>query len=199
MNIPSITTTALLGCLVLLGACGRDDDQAVQARNDSEPPRSALGGVVGKAMDKVRGQLETHNLTISDDNSATKAEITPQGELLVGGDEVPINQQQRTLLLKYRGEVIALATAGADIGVDGADFGMRTAGKALGGVLSGNGDQVDKEIEAEARKFEARARKICDYLPPMLETQQQLAAGLPAFRPYATMDQSDIDDCRSDD
>ena len=199
MNIPSIATAALLCGLVLLGACGRDDDQAAKARNDSEPPRSALGDVVGKAMDKVRGQLETHNLTISDDNSGTKAEITPQGELLVGGDKVPVNEQQRALLLKYRGEVIALATAGADIGVDGADFGMRTAGKALGGVLSGNGDQVDKEIEAEARKFEARARKICDHLPPMLETQRQLAAGLPAFRPYATMDQSDIDDCRSGD
>lgn len=198
MKISSITATGLLCCLALLGACGRQDDSAAKARRDSESARSALGGVVGKAMDEVRGHLETRDVTISDDNSGTEARITPQGGLLVDGDKVPVDDQQRALLLKYRAEIIALATAGADIGVDGADFGMHAAGKALGGVLSGNGDQVDKEIEAEAREFEERARKICDLMPPMLETQRKLAAGLPAFRPYATMDQSDIDDCRND-
>jgi len=29
----------------------------------------------------------------------------------------------------------------------------------------------------------------------MMARQQALAAALPAFQPYATMDQSDIDDC----
>ena len=32
----------------------------------------------------------------------------------------------------------------------------------------------------------------------MLATQQQLAAALPAFKPYATMEQADIDDCADD-
>src|SRR3546814_9455234 len=71
----------------------------------------------------------------------------------------------------------------------GADFGLRTAGKALRGVFSGNSDEIEAEIEADAREFEAQARKICEHLAPMLETQQQLVETLPAFKPYATMDQ----------
>src|SRR3546814_4115867 len=81
---------------------------------------------------------------------------------------------------------------------DLADFGLRTAGKALRGVFSGNSDEIEAEIEADAREFEAQARKICEHLSPMLETQQQLVETLPEFKPYATMDQSDIDDCLDD-
>ena len=29
----------------------------------------------------------------------------------------------------------------------------------------------------------------------MMASQQKLAAALPEFKPYATMDQSDVDDC----
>ena len=32
----------------------------------------------------------------------------------------------------------------------------------------------------------------------MMATQQKLAASLPAFKPYATMTQEDIDDCADD-
>jgi hypothetical protein len=35
-------------------------------------------------------------------------------------------------------------------------------------------------------------------MPAMLASQQALAASLPAFKPYATMDQSDVDDCGKD-
>jgi hypothetical protein len=153
--------------------------------------------VVAEVMDRAREDMATRNLTISDGNGGTKAEITPQGDLLLAGTKVDVNDRPRALLVKYRRGGLAGATAGADIGAQGADFGLRTAGKAVRGALSGNGDQVEAEIEAEARKFEAHARKICDRLPPLLETQQQLATQLPAFKPYATMDQSDIDDCRS--
>ena len=49
---------------------------------------------------------------------------------------------------------------------------------------------------AEAEQLKARAAKICDQLPALLATQQQLAAAVPAFKPYATMDQGSIDKCR---
>ncbi len=53
-------------------------------------------------------------------------------------------------------------------------------------------------IQAEAQKIKAQARKLCDRLPAMHATQQQLAAALPEFRPYATMTEEDIADCRKD-
>src|SRR3546814_2428544 len=84
--------------------------------------------------------------------------ITPQGDLLIGGKEVATDEAQRALLLEYRAGIIAVAAAGTDIGMKGADFGLRTAGKALRGVFSGNSDEIEAEIEADAREFEAQAR-----------------------------------------
>lgn len=194
---------ALLACLVLASGCQREESTGKQASagdkatQDASPEaHSAIGRVVAKAMDRATDEMGSRNLTISDDNGGTKAEITPQGDLLVAGEKIPVNERQRALLVKYRSQVLAIAAAGAHIGAQGADFGVRAAGKALRGALSGNGDQVEAEIEAEAREFEARALEICDRMPPLLESQQQLAAQLPAFKPYATMTQADVDGCR---
>ena len=65
------------------------------------------------------------------------------------------------------------------------------------GIFSGNPDQIDKQIEAEAKKVEAEAMKICDRLPGLYKAQQDLAAALPAFQPYASMDEGDAEDCRT--
>jgi len=50
-------------------------------------------------------------------------------------------------------------------------------------------------VNAEAGKIEAQAKQLCTLLPGMMAKQQALAAAVPEFKPYATMDQSDIDDC----
>ena len=56
-------------------------------------------------------------------------------------------------------------------------------------------------LMARGRSAETKALKalaLCKQLPSMLTTQQQLAASLPEFKPYATMTQHDIDDCGKD-
>ncbi|MFC3715663.1 DUF2884 family protein [Luteimonas soli] len=192
-----IHAITLIACLALLGGCNRNEPPpAAQAPGSGAD--TALGRTLGKVAEKVRTKLENQNITLSSSKADAKAEITPQGDLLIAGKKVETDEAQRELLLEYRAGIIAVAAAGTDIGMKGADFGLRTAGKALRGVFSGNGDQVEAEIEADAREFEAQARKICEHLAPMLETQQKLVEKLPEFKPYATMDQSDIDDCRED-
>lgn len=186
----------LIACLALLAGCNRNEPPAAQAPGHGADP--APGRALGKVAEKVRTKLENENISLSSGNADAKAEITPQGDLLIAGKKVQTDEAQRALLLEYRAGIIAVAAAGTDIGMKGADFGLRTAGKALRSVLSGNSDQIEAEIEADAREFEAQARKICEHLAPMLETQQQLVEKLPEFKPYATMDQSDIDDCLDD-
>lgn len=187
----------LLACFALIAGCGRDHPATAQAPQDpgtGDPVSRTFGGVAAK----VRAEMESQNITLKSVDEHGKAEITPQGDLIVEGETITINDAQRKLLLQYRAGIIDIATAGADIGMRGADFGMRVAGKALRGVLSGNSDQVDQEIEAEAREFEAQARQICVHLPPLLDAQQQLVAQLPQFAPYAKIEQSDVGDCLED-
>lgn len=82
-----------------------------------------------------------------------------------------------------------------DIGVAGANLGVKAAGEALKGIFSGDTNGIEERVNAEASKIEAQAKQLCTLLPGMMAKQQALAAAVPEFKPYATMDQSDIDDC----
>src|SRR3546814_13941085 len=80
----------LLACLVLLGACSRDEPPAAQA-----PANESADTALGKVAEKVRTKLEHENITLSSSDAEAKAEITPQGDLLIGGKEVATDEAQR--------------------------------------------------------------------------------------------------------
>lgn len=108
-----------------------------------------------------------------------------------------MSDTQRTLLVAYHRELGGIADAGIATGKEGAKLAGKAVGAAVKGIFSGNPDQIDKQIEAEAKKVEAEAMKICDRLPGLYKAQQDLAAALPAFQPYASMDEGDAEDCRT--
>ena len=158
---------------------------------------SGVGQTVKEAMDDARKDITQGNIKISADKQP-RAEITPDGRLLIAGKEVAANETQRRQLQEYRGHVVAIAMDGMDVGLAGAKLGASAAGEALKGIFSGDSEGIEKRINAEAEKIEAQAKRICNRMPAMLASQQALAASLPAFKPYATMDQSDVDDCGKD-
>ena len=179
-----------------------------------DAPNSFIGRHVDKALDAARKELATQNISISDGVDITvngrhwktgadnlpKAEITPQGDLLIEGKAVVVTPAQRQELLAYRGRIIGIAEAGMAIGGQGADL----AGEALSGVVGAifGGKEGEKEfeqrMEAQGKQIEAEAMKLCTQLPGLLSSQQALASSLPEFKPYARMTQNDIDDCGKD-
>jgi hypothetical protein len=148
-------------------------------------------------MDDARKDITQGNIKISADKQP-RAEITPDGRLLIDGKDVAGQRGPAPRLLEYRGHVVAIAMDGMDVGLAGAKLGANAAGEALKGIFSGDSEGIEKRINAEAEKIEAQAKRICNRLPAMLASQQALARELPAFAPYATMDQSDVDDCGKD-
>ncbi|HEX2083747.1 MAG TPA: hypothetical protein VHF86_09740 [Xanthomonadaceae bacterium] len=214
---PSMKTLAfftLAAVLPMLAACGERDGTATgrdaSASGKPAAEKTMIGRRIEQAMDKARAELATENIdldgvhvsgkgisigTSNGNNGQPKAEITPQGELLIEGRKIDATPEQHALLLQYRKHVEDIALAGMDIGAAGAELGVKAATEALTGVFSGNPDRIEQRIEAEAGKIKASAMKLCDRLPAMLDTQTKLAAAMPEFRPYATMDQSDIDEC----
>lgn len=193
---------ALLLC-VPLAACSNSDSNRTAASTGTgtgtgKPTVDAdsIGRKVQDATDKARAELAQGNIKVSN-NQSEKAEITPQGDLLINGKAIAIDAKQRALLLDYRKQVEKLAGAGMDIGVAGASLGVKAASEALRGVFSGDTQGIEERVNAESAKMEASAKELCGMLPVMMAKQQELAAALPAFKPYATMDQGDIDDCHS--
>lgn len=213
----SIQRTMIPTLLVLaLAACTSEPAPPAQAPSAEGAPASFIGRQVDKALAAAREELHAGNLRLGDgfdisingvrvstgrkDGNLPKAEITPQGDLLIDGTPVALTAAQREQALAYRRSVLAIADAGMALGGRGADL----AGTALGGVAGAifggkQGEQAfEQRMQAEGEKLEAEARKLCLLLPEVLARQRTLAASVPAFGPYARMTQQDVDDCLKD-
>ncbi|WP_374013649.1 hypothetical protein [Pseudoxanthomonas koreensis] len=212
--IQRLALAMALACLLPLAACSREPAPADPAATATGNSDTLIGQAVRRGLDKARQELATSNIPVGGQHGAginfgdkfgggvrsgePRAEITPQGDLLIDGKAVALDDTQRQLLLAHRGNIIAIAETGIGLGMQGADLGAKAAAGALKSMFSGNAEAFEKQMEAEGKKIEAEALKICHQLPALLQSQQALAAALPAFVPYATMDASDIEDCHKE-
>lgn len=194
MNIlRPLALSTLLGCLSILGACSA-------GQSTSNTISSAVGSAVSSAMENAQAKLRDEPIEVShNDPSLPVAKITPKGDFIVGGKTIAITPAQRQALLEYRQQYIAVAAQGIEIGKQGAALGMHAASTAIAAALAGKTDQeIQQSVEAQTTDIREAAARLCDRLPAMMAEQQKLAAALPPFKPYATMTQGDIDDCRND-
>ena len=161
----------------------------------------------------ARRELDTGNLQLGDslrfgtsdarashaDRTLPQAEITPQGDFLIEGRPVAIDRHQRQELLLYRGEVIAIAKAGIDIGERSAQAALDAVDRGLFSLMFGAiTGSLERRIEKTVREtVEPGVRQICLSLPALRDRQQRLSATLPAFRPYATLEADDVEDCEN--
>ena len=129
MNNPRPFVLALLlVCIPALGACSNP--------TTTDPATSRIEASVVDSMKEARRDVRKHvnerNIQLSaDDDSLPRAEITPAGDLLVGGKKVAIDASQRALLMQYRGQVADIAGAGAEIGLQGAELATKAMGEAF--------------------------------------------------------------------
>ncbi|MBX3711279.1 MAG: hypothetical protein KF800_04910 [Lysobacter sp.] len=191
MNTLRNAALALALGVPLLG-CGSDAPQ-----DPADQPKTIIGQAVKQATDEARTKIAKENFSFSVDG-LPKAEITPQGDLLIGGTPVATTAEQKALVAAYREELTAIAQAGIGIGVQGADLAGKAVTEAIKGVFSGNPDQIEQRIEKEAEGIKHAAKKLCDRLPGLKAAQDRLTAAVPEFKPYARMDDGDVKDCRID-
>lgn len=223
MNKLRIASLALaVAALPLAGGCSSrqapaaDDSVAgavAQASAEATKATTTIGKQVEREIAKARAELRTQDISLNhgggvelngkhyggSGDEGPEAAITPKGDLVVGGKAVAITPAQRALLLDYRERMIGVAEAGMAIGVKGADLAGAAVSEALGAVFGGGDkDKMEAHIEARAEALKQEAKVICTRLPALLDAQHKLAASLPAFEPYASMTQEDVDDCARD-
>ena len=198
--------------LTLAAQAGASPSSSVRAevRRDLDEARQE----VRTELARERNKLDTENLSLGDglhfgkDRQGTAAkhaapppgEITPQGGLLVDGKAVTVDARQRRQLLAYRAQVIDLARIGIDAGEQAAMLAIDATDVSLFRLIVGGlSGSLERRVEATVQKqIQPMVLQICRRLPQVFDSQQALAAGLPEFRPYATLEPDDIDDCERD-
>lgn len=161
-----------------------------------------------------RAKLDSENLSLGDGlhfgkesrhgaakrKALPKGEITPRGDLLVDGKATAIDAQQRRQLLDYRAQVIKLAKTGIDAGEQAAMVAIDATDVSLFRLITGGlSGSLERRVEASVKQnIEPMVLQICRRLPQLRESQQALAASVPEFRPYATLEADDVEDCERD-
>lgn len=197
----------LLPGLLALSACSNPTPSgtADTAASDDGFLARTTRAAIGKAREElatadigVGGKGDGRGFSFGDGartDGLPPAKISPAGDLLIDGEPVSLEDNQRALVLAHRANVIAVADAGMEIGAQGATLGLEAARGALGALMTGGSKEFQAQMEAEGGRIEQAALSLCGHLPAMLESQQALAAAVPAFVPYATMTEEDVENC----
>ena len=164
-------------------------------------------------MAQERAKLDSENLSLDglhfgkDDKRESakrknqpKGEITPGGDLLVDGKKVAVDAAQRRQLLDYRKQVIGIAKTGIDAGEHAAMVAIDLTNVSLFHlIVGGMTGSLERRVEASVKQnIQPMVLQICRSLPQLRDSQQALAASVPEFRPYATLDEGDVRDCERD-
>ena len=217
MIMRKLSMLCIASTAVLLAACSSGNAPASPASSaaSASSTTSLVTSVVDHALDRAETKLRNENITISDndgivvlsdsssdDNRTSRlprAQITPQGDLLIGDKPVALTPAQRTMVLDYRHQLIEIGAQGIALGKQGAALGMSAAREAIAGAFSGKPEQeIRQRVEAKTSGIREAAAKLCDRMPALMASQQKLAAAVPAFKPYATLTNAKIDECRKD-
>lgn len=89
------------------------------------------------------------------------------------------------LLQRYYSKVLALRDDGIATANQGAALGIYAIGTVVGNLVAGTPDKIDHQINTRDKSVEISTQRLCDDLEQLKTTQNEVAARLPAFGPYA--------------
>ena len=131
----------------------------------------------------------------------SKARISPEGDLTIGGAPVKVDATQRQLLRRYALGIHDIERRGMQIGRDALDMVGGIMGTVVADLFSGDTDdrEVDRDARAKAEPLKREARALCDDVRSERKLQSDLVDRLPAFKPYAVIKPESGDDCHVND
>lgn len=138
--------------------------------------------------------LSGDRLLLSGD-SGHRLQIDADGALSLDGKAIALDAAQRAISQRYYQHAFAISRDGVEIGKSGAALAGNAVSAALDGLRNGNPDDIGKKVEAQADDLKAKALKLCGRVMDLRVAQNELAAALPAFQPFAKIDVVSAADC----
>ncbi|HTI96728.1 MAG TPA: hypothetical protein VL425_09505 [Rudaea sp.] len=148
------------------------------------------------------GDSEFQHLSVLDDShiavhapGLADAVIDSSGALSIAGTPVTVNAAQAQIAVRYFASALALRNDAMKTGAAGASTAATAIASVAEGLASGNPDSIDAKVNASAAKVEAAANRVCADVRALAQAQNELAAALPQFKPYATIVTHEVNDC----
>ena len=132
------------------------------------------------SIDSDTRVADNGDLVISRDH-VELARMTDEPALLIEGTRFDLDDGQRAAVTGYRDAHAEIVAEAKQIGLAGAKLGGKAAYTVLVGLLTGNADQAEAKIEAEAAELEARADSLCTFVDKMRVHHEYLSASIPEF------------------
>lgn len=140
--------------------------------------------------------LGNSEVSVHSRNTADDARITAKGDLTIGHKTVILNVAQRESTRNYYSNVMLLKSGGIATGQAGAEMADSTIGTVVHELANGTPDAIGPKVEHEADKVRAQASNICLRLEALKRAQDAVTAAVPAFAPYATIEENEISSCK---
>lgn len=129
----------------------------------------------------------------------SRARITPAGELFVRGRRVATGAVERRALRHYNESVHGIVELGMELGIQGAGLAFAALGEVVAALASGDPERAERRVERRAEPIKEGARELCREVQALALIQESIATRLPAFRPYAVLEEDAGEDCRVED
>jgi hypothetical protein len=129
-------------------------------------------------------------------DGAPNAMINAQGELQIGDKTVATTPSQQGLLILYFEGITDVHESGVQMGKLGTGMGIAALKDKLNG--DSKSDQ-DKDAQKGGDQMSALSTKICQDELNIKNAQNQLAAQIPAFKPYGNIFTDKNTSCDKDD
>lgn len=109
------------------------------------------------------------------------AHVSRDGDLSIGGKAIAVTPAQRRLLQGYYQEADNTMESGEAMARHG-------IGDAIASIFHHGASVSDKQADTASQNMEKTAVTLCADVTTLVSTQKEIAAGIPAFAPYASGD-----------
>jgi len=140
-------------------------------------------------------KVEQGRVIITNDQGH-QAVVTQQGTLTIEDKSVAVPPQVRDNLVQYVQTTQQLKQQGIEVAKHAGGFAIGILSDVFGGLLSGESDKdIERNANQSAAEFKKSVLPICMSVQKLKQLQDKIATDVPAFEPYAVIEDKDSNDC----
>ena len=155
---------------------------------------SACGSGARINMDGQIIHMHADRISIRTRSGGT-AEIKGNGDLSIAGKPVLLTPAQRMLTTRYFTQAQIAMFDGKQTGLAGAHMAGSVIGSLFSALFHDDSHIINDTAHAQTANLDRHVDRLCAEIGAIRTTQDQLVAQLPAFAPYAAIDQHSVKSC----